>query len=169
MKMYKDNNSDFDLEREYVVNVKKRGYTIDQLGSAIRLLERFEKLGINMEQIESLFDKTAENCFKRGIEPEDFIKMVFDVCDLSKTKVPVEELSSDIEKKKNEVFLKMDIIMMKIERKKVMHGYDITETKAELANVTRERDDAITLLNRINDRLDDFILIPRSHENHIRN
>jgi hypothetical protein len=59
--------------------------------------------------------------------------------------------------------------MMKIERKKVLYGYDITETKAELANVTRERDDAITLLNRINDRLDDFVLIPRRHENHIRN
>jgi predicted DNA-binding protein YlxM (UPF0122 family) len=104
MKMYKENNSDFDLEREYVVNVKKRGYTIDQLVSAIKL-ELFEKLGINMEQIESLFDKTDEHRFKRGIEPEDFIKMVFDVCDLSKTKVPVEELSSDIEKKEKRIVL----------------------------------------------------------------
>jgi transposase len=44
IKMYKQNDSDFDLEWEYVVNVRKRGLNIDRLRSAIRLDKRLERL-----------------------------------------------------------------------------------------------------------------------------
>jgi hypothetical protein len=47
--------------------------------------------------MEIFWDKIDEHCFKRGIEPEEFIKKVDDVCKLaSKIKVPVEELPSHI-------------------------------------------------------------------------
>jgi hypothetical protein len=69
------------------VNVRRQGLTIDQLGLAIRLANRLERLHLSEGQIESEF--------KRGIETKEFIKKVEDVCKLSsKIKVPVEELPS---------------------------------------------------------------------------
>ena len=47
MEVYRQNDSDIDLQREYVLNVRKQGYNIDQLGPAIRLSKRFEKLNLN--------------------------------------------------------------------------------------------------------------------------
>lgn len=90
---YRKNNPDFDLQREYVVNIKKEGQNLDQLGSAIRLANRLDKLHLNPEQIESFLDKIDEHCFKKGTETAVFIKNVADVCSLSsKTRIPVAEM-----------------------------------------------------------------------------
>ena len=44
MKVYRTNDSHIDLEREYVMNVRKQGFGIDQLEPAIRLNKRLRSL-----------------------------------------------------------------------------------------------------------------------------
>jgi hypothetical protein len=121
--MSKKNDSDFDLEREFVVNVKKYGLNTDQLWSSTRLNKRLEKLHLSRDQIESFQDELDEYCFKRGVEAEEFIRNVVDVCTLSrKTRTPVEELPSRIKDMKEEISsLNMEIISKKVEREKALH------------------------------------------------
>jgi hypothetical protein len=129
MKVYRTNDSDIDLEREYVVNVKKQGYHIDQLEPAIRLNKHLGKLHLSQDQIESFLDELDEYYFKRGVEAEEFIRNVVDVCSLSrKTRTPVEELPSRIKDMKEEISSSnMEIISKKVEREKALHMYSITE------------------------------------------
>jgi hypothetical protein len=76
----------------------------------------------------------------------------------------------------------MDIIMKKLEWQEILRKANISETefeefrknryvfrslqtaKANLANVTKEKNDAIGELNQVNDRLDGCILIPKARE-----
>lgn len=111
------------------MNVKKYGLNTDQLGSSTRLNKRLEKLHLSRDQIESFLDELDEYCFKRGVEAEEFIRNVVDVCSLSrKTRTPVEELPSRIKDMKEEISsLNMEIISKKVEREKALHMYNITE------------------------------------------
>jgi hypothetical protein len=148
--------------------------TIDQFGSAIRLAKRLEKLNLNPEQIESFLDNIDEHCFKKGTETEVFVKKVVDVSNLSsKTKVPVEQLPSDIEKKKREsLLLGMEITMKTLDLEILYDKYNITEmqlrefamnrpvieglqtTERNLAVVTAQRNAAYMEICQLRDRLD---------------
>jgi hypothetical protein len=188
-KMYRKNDSNFDQLREFALNVKRQGLTIDQLGSATRLDSRLNKLHLNEEEIESFLDKIQEHCFTQGIEPDEFIREVVNVCNLSsKSKVPVGDLSSEIEKKKRKLsLLGMDIMMKKLEWQEILRKANISETelgefrenrpvfqslqkaKADLANVTKEKNDAIRKLNHVNDKLDRLYSYPKDKKNDIEN
>jgi hypothetical protein len=91
----------------------------------------------------------------------------------SKTKVPVEQLSSDIEKKKREsLLLGMEITMKTLDLERLLNKYNITEmllrefamnrpvierlqtTERNLAIVTAQRNAAYMEICRLRDRLD---------------
>src|SRR5262245_17740900 len=74
MKIYSHNDSDIDLEREYVINVRKQGHDIRQLESSIRLKNRIERLNWSDDQEETLFDMFDEHLFKEEKDVEVFIK-----------------------------------------------------------------------------------------------
>jgi hypothetical protein len=128
MRMYRTNDSDIELEREYMVNVKKQGYNIDQLEPAIRLKNILEKHNLSEEQIEAFLEEIYEHCYKQGKKAEEFIKVV-------------------------EEFLEKRFVFRKLQM-----------TEKALASVTREKNEAIAYLNRVNNRLDDFILIPKTRK-----
>jgi hypothetical protein len=128
MKAYRSNDSDIDLEREYVVNVRKQGHDIRQLESSIRRKNREAKLNWKEEQVETLFDRIEEHRFKERKEIEVFIKEF-------------------------EEFLKNRPVFRRLQR-----------AEKELTRVTREKNDAIAYINRVNDRLDDFVLLPNTRK-----
>ena len=152
MKVYRSNDSDIDLEREYVVNVKKSGYDIDKLESVIRL-NRLENLNLDQEQVEDFLDNMVGHCYKHGSEPERFIRRVDEACRMSRnTKVHVEDLPFYIRKMQDKLFtLNMHIIMKEVEISKARQKLNLIEmilrefgkigilfyrTKAPPANVT---------------------------------
>jgi hypothetical protein len=89
------------------------------LEPAIRLKNRIEKLNWREEQVETLFDRIEEHCFKEEKEVEVFIKEF-------------------------EEFLENRPISQKLQ---------ISEES--LARVTKEKDEAISYLNRVNNMLGD--------------
>jgi hypothetical protein len=157
-----------------VVNIKRQGQNLDQLGFAIRLANRLDKLHLNPEQIESFLDKIDEHYFKKGTETVVLIKNVADVCFLSsKTRTPVEGLPSHIKDMKAEISsLSMEIILKKVEREKALHIHNITEmqlrefamnrpvfeglqtTERNLAIVPAQRNAACMEICRLRTRLD---------------
>ena len=146
---------------------------------AIRLTNRQEKLHLSSEQTESLLEEAEVHCFKRGIETKEFIKQVGDVCNLSsESKIPVEELSSDIKKKKDELFsLNMEIISknaeMEKETEKALLKHNVTMkqlrdfvmnrpaigrlqiSERNLAVVTAQRNDAYMEIYRLTKQRND--------------
>jgi hypothetical protein len=128
MKAYKSNDSDIDLEREYVVYVRKQGYDIRRLESSIRRRNREEKLNWKEEQVETLFDMIEEHRFEKRKEIEVFIKEF-------------------------EEFLKNRPVFRRLQR-----------TERALTRFTREKNDSVAYINRINKRLDDFVLLPNTRE-----
>jgi hypothetical protein len=154
--------------------LRKEGQNLDQLGSAIRLANRLDKIHLNPEQIESFLDKIDEHCVKKGTEIVVFIKHVADVCSLSsKTRTTVEKLPSHIKDMKAEISsLSMEIILKKVEREKALHIHNITEmqlrefamnkpvfeglqtTERNLAIVPAQRNAACMEICRLRTRLD---------------
>jgi hypothetical protein len=128
MKAYRANDTDIDLEREYVKSVKRQGYSIDQLEPVIRLKNRLEILNWKEEQVETLLDKIEEHRFK-------------------------EEKDADVFIEEFEGFLENRPVFRKLRR-----------AQKALAQVTKERYDATEKLSQVNDRLDDFDLIPKKRK-----
>ena len=104
IKEYREINSDLDLQREYVVALKKEGTNLSLFAFSVRLKRFTESLGIGEEQLESFLVNGQEHCFKRNMQPKDFIKSVNDVCILSdKMQVTVEDLPHKLEQMANEL------------------------------------------------------------------
>jgi hypothetical protein len=120
VKNYRSNDADAVKEREYAVNVRKQGYNIRQLEPAIRLKNRIEMLNWREEQVETLFDRIEEHCFKEEKEVEVFIKEF-------------------------EEFLENRPISQKLQT-----------SEESLARVTKEKDEVIPYLNRVNNMLGDI-------------
>jgi transposase len=120
VKNYRSNDTDAVKEREYAVNVRKQGYNIRQLEPAIRLKNRIEMLNWREEQVETLFDRIEEHCFKEEKEVEVFIKEF-------------------------EEFLENRPISQKLQT-----------SEESLARVTKEKDEVIPYLNRVNNMLGDI-------------
>ena len=128
LKMYRENDSEFDLLREYVVNMRKCELDVDKLGPAIRIKNRLVKLSWKEEQVETLFDRIEEHCFKERKEIEVFFKEF-------------------------EEFLKNRPVFRKLQR-----------TEKALTRVTREKNNAVVYLNRFNNRLGDFVMLPNTRK-----
>ena len=93
IKEYRENNSDLELQREYVVALKKEGTDLSLFAFSVRLKRFTEKLGIDEEQLEPFLVNVQEHCFKKNMETKDFIKSVNDVCNMAnKMQVTVEDL-----------------------------------------------------------------------------
>jgi hypothetical protein len=172
VKDYRDNDSDFDRIREYVLSLIKNGKNVAQLVSANRLDNRLEKLHVSPEQIELFLDNLGEFCFKRRLLPEQFVKNVNEVSELSsKSRIPIEALPDHIREKQNEVSsLGWEIIFKKIEREKKLREYNLTEIQLQefietgtmerlrssegaLAVITKQRNDAYMEICRLKVRL----------------
>ena len=128
LKKYRENDSEFDLLREYIVHMRKCELNIDQLGLAIRIKNRLEKCNWKEEQVETLFDRIEEHRFKERKEIDVFIK----------------EFGEFLEKRP---------IFRNLQR-----------AEKALAKVTREKNGLVAYLDRIHNRLDDFVLFPNTRE-----
>ena len=80
---YRENDSDIDKQREFVVALMRKGIDLNLFASSIRLNRFTERLGIEEEQLESFLVNVQEHCFKKNKETNDFIKSVNDACSIS--------------------------------------------------------------------------------------
>jgi chromosome segregation ATPase len=160
IKDYNRRNLGFDLQREFVVAIKKEGTNVRQYARVIRLQRLLESHSLAAEQIESFIANAAIQCFKRNEDLSKFIGDVNKTADLSnKTKVPVEELPVHIQEKERKLqSLTMDVFLIKEEKKEAVRERNAVQTQLEesrkhlvgvqekqalrgmLENVTWERD-----------------------------
>ena len=90
---YRENDSDVDKQREFVVALMRKGIDLNIFAYSIRLNRFTERLGIEEEQLESFLVNVQEHCFKKNKEANDFKKSVNDACRMTnKMQVTVEEL-----------------------------------------------------------------------------
>jgi hypothetical protein len=67
------------------------------LANSIRLKKRWDDMGLNEDQIESLIENINIHCFKRGLTGEEFINIINKTVVLSqKLRMPVDELPNHI-------------------------------------------------------------------------
>lgn len=103
VKGYKENHSDTDKQREFVVALMREGTDLSFIASSIRLKRFTERRGIKDVQLESLLVNVEEHCFKQNRNMNDFIKSVNDVCSMSnRMQVTVEELPHKLQQMVNE-------------------------------------------------------------------
>jgi transcriptional regulator with XRE-family HTH domain len=83
---------DLDLMRELAVKLKKENLTILDLGHALRIHNRLNKLDISLELAESIFEKIHIHCFVKRIEVKDFLESVIKHLELVESLgIPVSE------------------------------------------------------------------------------
>ena len=133
IKDYRENHSDIDKQREFVLALMKEGTDLNLFASSIRLKRFTERLGIDEEQLESFLVNVQEHCFKKNKEANDFIKSVNDACSMSnKMQVTVEELPYKQQQMANELnLLEKDIKRKKAERTLMLLNYRMTESQLE--------------------------------------
>lgn len=124
VKDYRENHSDVDKQREFVTALRREGTDLDNFASSVRLNRFVEKLGIDQENFETFLPNLEEYCFKENMQVKDFIKIVDDICTLSKRmQVPVKELHNKLQqtldeiKRKDKSWPKMDAMIRRMERK----------------------------------------------------
>nr|MDQ6866425.1 hypothetical protein [Thermoproteota archaeon] len=83
-------DSEFESIREYVVESRKQGLTLSDLGPSLRLYNYIKKLGANPDQIESLITNLAN--FSK---PEKLIEVANQIAQLSRSEsIPLEDLEN---------------------------------------------------------------------------
>jgi hypothetical protein len=75
VKAYIQRDPEFVLLREFVIAVKKEAGGIKQLATAARLQRFLESHNLDGERIESLINVTSSQCFKKGINVQEFVEM----------------------------------------------------------------------------------------------
>ena len=130
---YRENDSDIDKQREFVVALMRKGIDLNLFASSIRLNRFTERLGIDEEQLESFLVNVQEHCFKKNKETNDFIKSVNDACSMSnRMQVTVEELPQKQQQMVNDLnLLEKDIKRKKAERTLMLLNYQMTESQLE--------------------------------------
>ena len=66
--------------RQVALDLKNQEIDIRMFASTVRPKQILEHAGLNEDQIESLITNAEVHCFKRGIESQEFIKFIDDVC-----------------------------------------------------------------------------------------
>jgi transcriptional regulator with XRE-family HTH domain len=90
---------DLDLMRELAVKLKKENLTILDLGHALRIHNRLNKLNISLELAESIFEKIHIHCFVKRIEVKDFLELVIKHLELLEgLGLPVSEFENFVNK-----------------------------------------------------------------------
>jgi uncharacterized protein YpuA (DUF1002 family) len=106
IKEYRENGSDIDQQREFVVALKREGTDLNLFASSVRLKRFTEELGIDEERLDPFLVNVQEHCFKKNIETKDFIKSVNDVCNMAnEMQVTVEDLPHKLQQMLNELNL----------------------------------------------------------------
>lgn len=133
IKDYRENNSEIDQQREFVLALMKEGTELSLFASSIRLKRFTERLGIDEERLESFLVNVQEHCFKKNKEANDFIKSVNDSCRISNSlETSIEELPQKLQDMINEVnLLEKDIKRKKAERTLMLLNYRMTESQLE--------------------------------------
>jgi hypothetical protein len=123
VKEYRENYSDVDKQREFVSALRREGTGLDNFASSVRLNRFAEKFGIDEENFETFLPNLEEYCFKENMQVKDFIKIVDDICTLSKgMQVPVKDLLNKLQqmldeiKRKDKSWPKMDAMIRRMER-----------------------------------------------------
>ena len=100
---YRENDSDIDKQREFVVALMREGTDLNLFASSIRLKRFTERLGIDEKRLESFLVNVQEHCFKTNKETNDFIKSVNDACRVSnRMETSIEDLPEKLQHMKNE-------------------------------------------------------------------
>jgi uncharacterized protein YpuA (DUF1002 family) len=130
---YRENNSDIDQQREFVLALKGEGTDLNLFASSIRLKRFIDKLGIDEKQLESFLDNVQEHCFKKHKETNDFIKSVNDACCMSnEMHCTAEELPRHIQQmEKESSLLTLEIRRKKAEETLMRMNYNMTESQIE--------------------------------------
>jgi hypothetical protein len=91
-------DSEFQSIREYVVESRKQGLTLSDLGPSLRLYNYIKKLGANPDQIESLITNLANSD-----QPENLIDIANQVAQLSRSEsIPLDGLVGHVKQMKEE-------------------------------------------------------------------
>jgi hypothetical protein len=91
-------DSEFESIREFVLEWRKQGLTLSELGSSLRLYNYSKKLGANQDKIESLIANLA-NLPK----PEKLIEVANRIAQLSRSdSIPLEHLENHVKQKEQE-------------------------------------------------------------------
>jgi uncharacterized protein YigA (DUF484 family) len=130
---YRENDSDIDKQREFVVALMRKGIDLNLFASSIRLNRFTERLGIDEERLESFLVNVQEHCFKKNKETNDFIKVVNDACRVSNSlETSIEELPHKQQQMANELnLLEKDIKRKKAERTLMLLNHKMTESQLE--------------------------------------
>jgi hypothetical protein len=91
-------DSEFESIMEYVVESRKQGLTLSDLGPSLRLYNYIKKLGSNPDQIESLITNLANSA-----EPENLIDIANQVAQLSRSEsIPLDGLVGHVKQMREE-------------------------------------------------------------------
>ncbi|HEY7227442.1 MAG TPA: hypothetical protein VH481_04890 [Nitrososphaeraceae archaeon] len=160
VKECRPNDPDFDLLREVAVIIKNEGMNLNLAASSIRLKRILEDNGLNEEQIESFIEKIEIHCFKRSLDVNEFINLIFKISiisnnlDVSIDNLPeyvlqkkeelygIIEKVSDLESEKDDLLKEKEVtmdILSDYEKKRPV-AEKLAETERELGVITKERD-----------------------------
>lgn len=130
---YRENDSDIDKQKEFIVALMRKGIDLNLFASSIRLNRFTERLGIDEERLESFLVNVQEHCFKKNKETNDFIKGVNDACRVSNSlETSIEELPQKLQDMVNDLnLLEKDIKQKKAERTLMLLNYRMTERQLE--------------------------------------
>ena len=88
---------DLDLMRELALNLRKTGFDFNSFAFAVRLQNKFIRLGISEELAESAIKKLHVHCFTKNLEIAEFLARLDYLIDLSnRIGVPIEQLDKYI-------------------------------------------------------------------------
>src|SRR5215212_5152959 len=119
---------DIDLLREVALVIKNDDLDLSVLAYSIRLKKKFDDMGINEDQIESLIEYINIHCFKRGLTGEEFINIINKIVVLSqKHEMSVDELPNHIIQQELELEqVQREIKDVNMKKDLVLQKYDIT-------------------------------------------
>jgi hypothetical protein len=146
-------DSEFGSIKEFVVESRKHGLTLSNLGPSLRLYNHITKLGANQEQIESLVINLVTSP-----EPEKMIDVENQVAQLSRSKsIPLEDLENHVkqeeeEKKRLEEEIKQRRSTLESTNVEIQTTNEYTQLKARLSKYHLSSEDPkklVTVLDNI--------------------
>lgn len=100
----KINDPDFELLRSVAVMIKKKDWSLDRFASCMRLKQKMGDMDLDEDSVESFLENITVHCFKKELDPQEFVDKVQKSCTLSDTLgVSVDKLPFFITEKNNEL------------------------------------------------------------------
>ena len=99
-------DSEFESIREFVIESRKQGLILSELGSSLRLYNYIKKLGANQDQIESLITNLAN--FSK---PEKLIEVANQIAQLSRSEsISIEDSENHVKQNEEEIKNRHEIL-----------------------------------------------------------